>query len=76
MKEMGIEREGLESRIKPFYQAHPREWKVSEYMPDGYGKSMIPEPPADISEDLSHMNSKQWKTLKKRGTTTGRRKKS
>ncbi len=53
MAELGINRENLEKRIKPFYECHPREWKQRI----DYAKSKVPLPPP--SYDLSHLNPKR-----------------
>lgn len=59
MAEMGIDRENLEARIKPFYQAHPREWKESAYLPGGEKRSLVPLRPPGGDEDLSALNPKR-----------------
>lgn len=57
MAEMGIDRENLEARIKPFYQSHPAHWKQSPYLPGGEKRSLVPlRPPG--GEDLSALNPK------------------
>lgn len=51
MAEMGIDRENLEARIKPFYQIT----KQAAYLPGGEKKSLVPLRPASEG-DLSHLN--------------------
>lgn len=51
MAEMGIDRENLEERIKPFYAVS----KESAYLPGGEKRSLVPlRPPSE--GDLSHLN--------------------
>lgn len=73
MAELGIDRENLEERIKPFYQSHPAHWKESVYVPGGEKRSTVPVIPP--GEDLSHLNAKAWRTSQAAGRKNGGRKK-
>lgn len=64
MAERGIDREGLEHKVRPFYQSNPSEWRQSAYLPGGEAKSMVPvKPPAP---DLSFLNPAQLKRARRK----------
>lgn len=75
MAERGIDREGLEHKVKPFYQCHPSEWRQGRLLPGGEHKSMVPVKPP-TGEDLSALNPSNKQTAQKAGKRFGRPRKT
>lgn len=68
MAEMGIDRENLEARIKPFYAVS----KQAAYLPGGEKRSLVPLVPVE-GQDFSAMNGKAWKVAQRNGRKARRK---